>query len=173
TKPVDHEEAYLRYIILESRSGLMRDKYKALAGVKQNRVVWGDLLKPRTGEAQDTLIEALTGLNENVQYIHTKYLLIDPLSDDPLVMTGSANFSKASTTDNDENLLVIRRDTRVADVFIGEFMRLFNHFATRNKSNSLPDAKYARSKQLAEDDSWVKPYFKEGTPEQQERLLFR
>ena len=35
----------------------------------------------------------LTGLNVNVQYLHTKYMLVDPLGDDPLVVTGSANFS--------------------------------------------------------------------------------
>ena len=27
--------------------------------------------------------EMLTGLNEHVQFIHTKYMLIDPLGDDP------------------------------------------------------------------------------------------
>lgn len=172
-KAVESGETYQRYIILESRSGLMKDKYKALLPVKQNRLAWGDVLKSRGKIKDESLIESLTGLNENVQYLHTKYLLIDPLSDDPLVMTGSANFSKASTTDNDENLLVIRGDTRVADIFVGEFMRLFNHFAIRNQLNSLSDAKFAESQPLAETDSWVKPYFKEGTPEQQERILFR
>ncbi|MBS0205288.1 MAG: hypothetical protein JSS49_20485 [Planctomycetes bacterium] len=164
-------EAYQRYIILESRTGLMKDKVKLLKPVKQNRLAWGDVLKPRSGD--DPHIETLTGLNENVQYIHTKYLLIDPLSDDPLVMTGSANFSKASTTDNDENLLIIRGDTRVADVFLGEFMRLFKHFEIRNDLNSLSDAKFATANFLVENDSWLKNSFKEGTPEQQERILFR
>ena len=31
-----------------------------------------------------------------VFFIHTKFLLIDPLSDDPLVCSGSANFSPPS-----------------------------------------------------------------------------
>lgn len=172
-KPVAPGEAYQRYVILESRTELMRDKYKSLLPVKQNRMAWGDTLKSRQQQADEQLIESLTGLNENVQYLHTKYLLIDPLSDDPLVMTGSANFSEASTIANDENLLIIRGDTRVADIFIGEFMRLFNHFAARNQQNILSDELYAKSQQLAEDDSWVKPYYKEGTQKQQERLLFR
>ena len=172
--PVAEGEAYQRYIILESRTGLMKDKVKLLKPIKQNRICWGDFLKTRSGEIEgDVHIETLTGLNENVQYVHTKYLLIDPLSDDPLVMTGSANFSKASTTDNDENLLVIRGDTRVADIFLGEFMRLFKHFEIRNGLNVLSDAKFAKSNFLAENDSWLKACFKEGTPEQQERLLFR
>ena len=52
-------------------------------------------------------------------------MLMDPLSIDPIVVTGSANFSKVSTNDNDENMLVIRGDQRVADIYFTEFNRLF------------------------------------------------
>ena len=41
---------------------------------------------------------------QHVAYVHTKFLLIDPLSEAPTVVTGSANFSMASTTNNDENV---------------------------------------------------------------------
>jgi phosphatidylserine/phosphatidylglycerophosphate/cardiolipin synthase-like enzyme len=51
-----------------------------------------------------------------VFFIHTKFLLVDPLSDDPLVCSGSANFSGASLKSNDENMLQIRGNTRVADI---------------------------------------------------------
>lgn len=51
--------------------------------------------------------ERLTGLNTNVRYVHNKFMLIDPLSDHPIVITGSANFSDASTLHNDENMMVI------------------------------------------------------------------
>ena len=39
-------------------------------------------------------------------------MLIDPLSEYSIVITGSANFSDASTERNDENMLVIRGDTQ-------------------------------------------------------------
>ena len=55
--------------------------------------------------------------------MHTKYLLIDPLSDDPLICTGSANFSENSLTNNDENMVLIRGSTRVADIYMTEFDR--------------------------------------------------
>ena len=42
-------------------------------------------------------------------YVHTKFMLIDPLSEDPVVITGSANFSKNSLVNNDENMLLILR----------------------------------------------------------------
>jgi phosphatidylserine/phosphatidylglycerophosphate/cardiolipin synthase-like enzyme len=168
-------EPYLRYLLLEGINGQMKDKYPIMAKVNQNRIAWGDLLKTRKDEDEDKhhqSIETLTGLNDHVNYLHTKYMLVDPLSKDPLVITGSANFSDASTTDNDENMVVIRGDTRVADIFLGEFMRLFNHFRNRNISNKLSDEEYEKAQFLASDDSWLKNYYTDGTQEKEERLLF-
>jgi phosphatidylserine/phosphatidylglycerophosphate/cardiolipin synthase-like enzyme len=54
------------------------------------------------------------GLNRHVAFIHCKFLLHDPLGDDPIVVTGSANFSAASTSENDENMVIVRGDRRVA-----------------------------------------------------------
>ena len=48
---------------------------------------------------------------------------IAELGSDPIVVTGSANFSHASTNDNDENMLVIRGSQRVADSYFTEFNR--------------------------------------------------
>ena len=100
--------------------------------------------------------EALTGFNKN-QYIHDKFLLIDPLGADPVVITGSANFSAASTTSNDENMLVIRGNTEVADAYFGEFMRLFDHIYARHIiTRKLSGAALTnRRNYLANDDSWV------------------
>jgi phosphatidylserine/phosphatidylglycerophosphate/cardiolipin synthase-like enzyme len=46
-------------------------------------------------------------------------------------VTGSANFSQPSQRRNDENMLVIRGDTRVADICFGDFMRIFDHHYAR------------------------------------------
>ena len=99
-------------------------------------------------------------------------MLIDPLGEDPLVVSGSANFSESSTTKNDENMLIIRGNTRVADIFLGEFMRLFNHFQSRNKSNELSDEESSATKFLEPDDGWLDNYYTPDTPEWNERLLF-
>lgn len=100
-------------------------------------------------------------LNQHVTYIHSKFLLMDPLGEDPIVVTGSANFSDASTTGNDENMLIIRGDRRVADIYFTEFNRLFNHYyfrsvqqKTAGKEGSGPRA----SLFLQEDDGWLDGY---------------
>lgn len=80
--------------------------------------------------AQESNNRALE-LNQHVAYIHSKFLLVDPLGADPVVVTGSANFSEPSTTGNDENMLVIRGDRRVADIYFTEFNRLFFHYYFR------------------------------------------
>ena len=163
---------FLRFLLLEGRSGLLKDKFPVMAKCLQNRIAWGELLQGSAHQDTHEEIETLTGLNENVNYLHTKYLLIDPLSNDPLVITGSANFSKPSTVDNDENMLIIRGDQRVADIYLGEFMRLFNHFRRRNQANRLSQEERAKAIHLCPDASWAAPYFVKGSPEEAERVLF-
>ena len=72
------------------------------------------------------------GLNQHVTYIHLKFILHDPLGPDPIVVTGSANFSEASTIENDENMILIRGDRRVADIYFTEFNRLWGHYYYRS-----------------------------------------
>lgn len=112
--------------------------------------------------------ERLTGLNKNVNYVHNKFMLIDPLSSNPTVIAGSANFSNASTTNNDENMLVIKGNKRVADIYLGEFMRLYSHHAFRESTtfrNANPAPKFLRT------DDWWADYFGD-TPRSRRRTYF-
>ena len=105
-----------------------------------------------------------------VFFIHTKFLLIDPLSDDPLVCSGSANFSSGSLLQNDENMLLVRGNTRVADIYMTEFDRIFRHFYFRDIANELAAAKTsddAKAIFLDETDAWSDSYFKAGNAEEQ------
>ena len=52
--------------------------------------------------------EQLTGFNKWVKFIHTKIILVDPLTDAPTVLTGSANYSDGSTTTTRRTRVVIR-----------------------------------------------------------------
>ena len=123
---------------------------------------WGSYLDdPVYQWARETNTRKLQ-LNQHVAYIHSKFLLMDPLGDDPIVVTGSANFSTASTNDNDENMLVIRGDTRVADIYFTEFNRLFNHYYFRSVAESLKKSGHALSTGdslfLDETDGWLQKY---------------
>jgi len=94
----------------------------------------------------------------HVLYIHTKYMLIDPLGATPTVIVGSANFSEASTDTNDENMLVVRGNEHVADIYFGEFMRLFSHYAFRESlsfKTSTSAATAPARKYLVPDAGWI------------------
>jgi phosphatidylserine/phosphatidylglycerophosphate/cardiolipin synthase-like enzyme len=95
-----------------------------------------------------------------VFFIHTKFLLVDPLSDDPLVCSGSANFSANSLNTNDENMLLIRGSTRVADIYLTEFDRIFRHFYFRDVANDVAQrGGKSRAVFLDETGSWSAEYF--------------
>jgi len=101
----------------------------------------------------------------HVYWIHTKYMLVDPLGPAPTVVTGSANFSKASTDTNDENMLVIRGDKRIADIYFGEYLRLYTHYAFREAVKFFMEKQAAghpedwKPQFLVNDDTWMDPYF--------------
>ena len=63
--------------------------------------------------------------------VHGKIVLLDFDTANPVVITGSANLSYSSSYHNDENVLVIRNDTRVADIYLCELFRLFDHYRFR------------------------------------------
>ena len=185
------DNPYLSYILLEGKDSPTASEKKKKAAeeqgkpipvdyydfikLPQNRIAYGDVLRDRnTGmDEKDHLKETLTGLNTFVDYLHTKYLLIDPLTDNPTVISGSANFSNNSTVNNDENMLVIQGNTRVADIFLTEFMRLFNHFRIRNDINQMSDEEAERTRYLTANDEWRTLFYEEGSQAFEQRLLFK
>jgi len=157
---------YLRYVLLEKED----EDMEIISRDPDNRFAVGGTIRS-TDLGRRLQEEALTGLNTHVKYVHTKYLLVDPLGDDPPLVTGSANFSNASTRNNAEKMPVIRGAAAVADVYLGEFMRLFNHFYVRNLAARQRDPEAARGAHLSPDDSWRLEHYREG-PKKKERLYF-
>lgn len=182
---------YLRYLILDNSGSRQSsvEKTKAVIKNKGNRVAVGALFK---GGPDDNNIngrgqhdgrhlhrwvkERLTGMNSHVRYVHTKYLILDTLTNDPILISGSANFSKNSTVNNDENMVISRGNLRLTDMFLGEFMRLWNHVYARSVA-ARQSAKKGSKKHdpcyLEPNDSWTIPYYKKGAPRFKERELFR
>ncbi|AGS20677.1 phospholipase D-like domain-containing protein [Rhizobium etli] len=108
-----------------------------------------------------------------VFYVHTKFLLVDPFSDDPLVCTGSANFSGASLTSNDENMLLIRGDTRVADIYLTEYDRVFRHFYSRDVINDIAKkGGPVNVGKLDPTDKWWQPYYDAKLAKSHKRRMF-
>jgi phosphatidylserine/phosphatidylglycerophosphate/cardiolipin synthase-like enzyme len=108
-----------------------------------------------------------------VFFIHTKFLLVDPLSNDPLVCSGSANFSGASLKSNDENMLMIRGNTRVSDIYVTEFDRIFRHFYSRDAANEITrEGRKTKFGLLDETDEWTNDYFDPKNAKNHRREMF-
>ena len=116
----------LRYAVFDKN--LKTDVEDQIDQVRNTVIAAG--AKLTDGDMENFIGESLTGFNKNL-YIHDKFMLVDPLGDDPVVVTGSANFSRPSQSANDENMIVIRGNQRVADIYFGEFMRIFDHLYSR------------------------------------------
>jgi phosphatidylserine/phosphatidylglycerophosphate/cardiolipin synthase-like enzyme len=165
--------APLRFAVMEKASGPGKpDRVKAeneairkLRFKKENLIAIGSTIGKN--ELGGWAEERLSGLNSHVNFIHNKFMIIDPLSDDPIVIGGSANFSNASTTENDENMIAIRGNTRVADIYLGEFMRLYSHHAFREFVNlrGTPQLGHLRI------DDWWKGHFGD-TSQSRRRIYF-
>ena len=86
--------------------------------------------------------------------------------------------------------MVIQGDKRVADIYLTEFYRLFDHFHARDKyndfvsknnSSSAKDSKDSKGKdrvgrswgEVVTDESWLQPYFDPSSQLYRERLLLR
>ena len=109
----------------------------------------------------------------HVFFVHLKVLIVDPLGSNPLVCTGSANFSRPSLKGNDENMMLVAGNTRVADIYMTEFDRMLRHFYFRVMAAELHGkGDDAKAKFLSEDDGWVGEHFKPTNLKSRRRVLF-
>jgi phosphatidylserine/phosphatidylglycerophosphate/cardiolipin synthase-like enzyme len=173
------KKPYMRYLLLDHEHKNEVEDIGKIEGDVKNAVTVGGYLGK--GNWHQWLKEHLTGFTSAVNFVHTKYMLIDPLSDDPIVISGSANFSKPSTKSNDENMLIVRGDTAVADVYLTEFMRLFSAFRLRRRVEAKDGEAAPAPKTVASVDGdlyldpsprWADKYYEVDSPGKGERLLF-
>jgi phosphatidylserine/phosphatidylglycerophosphate/cardiolipin synthase-like enzyme len=169
----DNERDYLRYVLMEQRSR-GKGAQEKVERDPNTRVVFGQGLG--TGGSRGNW-KHLPGWNlqdwlrrevhyrssGNVFFVHTKYMGIDVLSSDPLVFTGSGNFSPNALINNDENMLLIRGNTKVADIYTVEFFRLLNHFYFRQVANRLSNTGQSdpNIRFLDSTDLWVRRHFEQ------------
>ena len=147
------DKEYLRLLIFESSTEAKKVKsndtdLKVTGGAVYN----GD----EKNWAKEITAGTTTGAG--ILYVHNKFFIIDPLTDNPIVVTGSANFSANSIWNNDENSILIKGNPRVADIYLTEFDRLFVHFWPRYL-RILNPKNDAFAKPLDETFTWHNSYF--------------
>ncbi len=114
------------------------------------------------------LLESKEGQKGNL-LVHTKAIVTDFTSDTPTIISGSHNLSAAASNSNDENYLIIRGDTDLADRYGLELLRFYEHYRFRYYAKKLA---LKQVQPLAADDSWTNDYYVEGNLRQLSRLRF-
>ncbi|MGY3450376.1 phospholipase D-like domain-containing protein [Bradyrhizobium sp. USDA 4353] len=100
--------------------------------------------------------------------IHNKIVVIDPFSDDCVVVTGSHNLGFRASHNNDENMLIIRGHRGLSEAYACHVLDLYDHYAWRFLLKQHPDI---FGKPLQGDDTWQDRYIK-GAEEKSPELRF-
>jgi len=114
------------------------------------------------------LRENMKGQKGNL-LVHTKAVVTDFTTDTPTIISGSHNLSVSASNGNDENYLIIRGDTDLADRYGLELLRFYEHYRFRYFAKKLA---LKQVSPLAVDDSWTNDYYLEGDLRQLSRLRF-
>lgn len=112
--------------------------------------------------------EGLRGQRGNL-LVHTKAIVANFTSNDPVIISGSHNLSVPASNSNDENYLIMRGDTDLADRYGLEILRFYEHYRFRYYAKLL---KLKKAKPLAVDDSWADDYYTPGHLKHSARLRF-
>lgn len=91
--------------------------------------------------------------------IHDKLIVIDPLSDDCTVIVGSHNLGFKASYANDDNLLIIRGDRRLAEAYMVHALDLYEHYHFRAvQYERRREGRESWSGFLSTDDHWLAKY---------------
>lgn len=89
--------------------------------------------------------------------IHDKILVVDPFTDNCVVVTGSHNLGYAASYNNDENMAVIRGHRGLAEAYAAHVLDIYDHYAWRYwLEQKNYDAAWTF---LTPSDAWQDSYF--------------
>lgn len=107
---------------------------------------------PLAGFAEEvTRKQFLGGIGHAI--IHSKIVIIDPFSADPVVITGSHNFSSSASSKNDENFIIIKGDHELAEAYSVNIFGAYSHYRWRaflSQTNKPFNG-------LMDSDKWLAP----------------
>jgi phosphatidylserine/phosphatidylglycerophosphate/cardiolipin synthase-like enzyme len=82
-----------------------------------------------TFAAEVTRQQFLGGVGHAI--IHSKVVVLDPFSADPVVITGSHNFSSSASAKNDENFIIVKGDRELAEAYAVNILGAYAHYRWR------------------------------------------
>jgi len=88
--------------------------------------------------------------------IHDNIIVVDPFSDDCVVITGSHNLGYRASYNNDENLVILQGNSVLARAYAAHVMDVYDHFRFRYMVQQHKQDAFTA---LETDDKWQDKYF--------------
>lgn len=180
------KEAIL-FLVFELGTPSIVDHAAQVANAKPNLFIRGAATDPKAvGDFNTTLIRRAgetpvevvpaTAINDQFAFwqrellkagpeahaiIHDKIIVIDLMTDDCVVITGSHNQGYRASYNNDENMLIVKGHKSLAQAYAVHVMDVYDHYRFRyiiqqNGTNAFSG--------LSTDDSWQDKYFGPNNP---------
>jgi phosphatidylserine/phosphatidylglycerophosphate/cardiolipin synthase-like enzyme len=158
--------------------------YYTLKGTTPPKKVRGQKAKPAPQDPRVIGAEALDGkvipsgwqkeiLKAGFAIIHDKILVIDPFSDDKcIVATGSHNLGYKASYDNDENMVIVKGNKKLAVAYATHVLDVYDHFSWRWQVKHRGSEKAADQSLSGTPDGWMEKYFDEDGKPKTAQLKF-
>lgn len=101
--------------------------------------------------------------------IHDKIVVVDPFSDNCVVVTGSHNLGYQASYNNDENMAIIREHRAIAEAYAAHCLDVYDHYAWRYWLSQDKDKAWHF---LATDGGWQNSYFSDDNQVKSAELAF-
>jgi phosphatidylserine/phosphatidylglycerophosphate/cardiolipin synthase-like enzyme len=136
---------------------------------------WDTLLQHRAGETPDRVVAA-AAINDQFAFwqkellkfgpkahaiVHSKIVVIDPMTPNCVVITGSHNLGYQASYNNDENLLIVRGHQELAQAYAVNVMDVYDHYRFRYIIQQNGKAAFSG---LDTTEKWQKKYFDPNNP---------
>jgi phosphatidylserine/phosphatidylglycerophosphate/cardiolipin synthase-like enzyme len=112
--------------------------------------------------------------------VHSKCIVVDPFGPKPCVMTGSHNMGPKASGKNDDNLVIIDGQPKLAEAYAVYIMGVYNQYRWRYYQRQAEQGQTATTGAaagaaptwagLVNDDTWQNRYFSPGS--EQRELAF-
>lgn len=95
--------------------------------------------------------------------VHSKILVVDPFGKEPVVVTGSHNFSAPASLKNDENFLIVRGNRALARSYAVHIKSVYDHYRWRAYLQEMEQKSLSPWRGLKRNDHWQNSEFRAAT----------
>jgi phosphatidylserine/phosphatidylglycerophosphate/cardiolipin synthase-like enzyme len=140
---------------------------------------WDAVLLHRAGETPDRVVAA-SAINDQFGFwvkellksgpqahaiVHSKIVVIDHMTPDCVVITGSHKLGYQASYNNDENMLIVRGHQELARVYAVNVLDVYDHYRFRYFVNNKGKQAFSG---LETSDGWQNKYFDPSNPASQD-----